>query len=266
MNITPKFVFIHMPKTGGTFVSDSLRKIYNEGSLHYFCLRNETAMHIKNKVYRGLSLPQPHLEFNKHGTCNDIPLRYRHLPILSCIRNPYDWYVSNYKYGWWKTHPQSYPNLKNDPQWPDFNFEHYLTLSNTTWLNIRNPSIQVNPTLGRLTVLFINYYCKNYEDILSSHIDDVHLEKKIKENLRDIVFLDTANLNTELSDYLLSMGYDKNQIRFILSKKKISPRNQRQYNETWDRFYSPQLTEEIRRRDRFLFSLFPQFDLKMRVE
>ena len=260
MNITKSFVFIHMPKTGGTFVSSVLRKLHHMGRLHDVMLRKESMLLAKYKLLKLIKGKQiDYLEFNKHGTCREIPVEYRHLPILSCMRNPFDWYVSNYKYAWWRSHPQDYPGLKESPEWPELGFSQYLSLSNTKWLKLLNPSVEVNLSLGRLTVLFINYYCEHPDKIVSLQ-DDEALFSAMQSDMFPLAFMQTANLNSELYQFLLSTGdYPGEQIDFILNKEKVSPRNQRKTNETWQSFFSASEREKIYYKDRFLFQLFPQY-------
>jgi hypothetical protein len=259
MNITPSFVFVHMPKTGGSFVSAVLRQLHGTGRLHEFLLRNESLLSRKNQVAKWLRGGKlAYEEFNKHGTCHEIPRMAAHLPILSCMRNPYDWYVSNYKYGWWRTHPAAYPGLRDDPRWPDLSFSDYLELSHRSWLNTLNPGMAVDPTLGRLTVLFLNYYARQPE--LGLAVGDGKTAVS-PPNLFPVHFLNTANLNRELYDYLQATGqYPAESLAFILEKEKISPRNQRQPDEKWAEFYTPEQKAEIHHRDRLLFELFPQYD------
>lgn len=262
MNITDHFVFVHMPKTGGSFVSAVLRELYGIGWLHNVLLRQELLLVIKYKLLKLINGGKvEYQEFNKHGTCRDISAEFTHLPILSCIRNPLDWYVSNYKYAWWKSHPQDYPGLQNDSRWPDLSFTDYLKLSHTTWTELLNPRIEINPSLGRLTILFINYYCRHPNDIVTLQTDE-DLFSAIQSDMFPVTFLNTANLNKELYYFLLKIGaYATEQIAFILEKEKISPRNHRQRHETWPSFYSAEEKEEIQYRDRFLFRLFPYMAL-----
>lgn len=70
MIVTDDLVYVHMPKTGGTFVTHALSQVHK---LH-------------PRKYGGLTALQP-----KHGTCHDIPADHRHKTILSTIRNPFDW-------------------------------------------------------------------------------------------------------------------------------------------------------------------------------
>jgi hypothetical protein len=259
MNIAEQFVFVHMPKTGGSFVSAILRTLHGQGRIHELFLRSERLLTIKNQLTKMLGGKPAHEEFNKHGTCHEIPATAVHLPILSCMRNPYDWYVSNYKYAWWRSHPQDYPGLADDPRWPDLSFADYLALSHTRWLNLLNSGVPVNPSLGRLTVLFVNYYCRHPDQILEL-TDEADLTAAIKDDMFPVHFLHTETLNRDLFDYLATTKqYEPDSLTFILEKKKISPRNQRQAHESWPLFFDEEMKTEIAWRDRALFALFPHY-------
>jgi hypothetical protein len=66
--ITPHFVFVHLPKTGGTFIERICRE--------HLKIEHETP--------------------NIHEPVGAIPPEYSELPVFTLIRNPWDWYVS-----WW---------------------------------------------------------------------------------------------------------------------------------------------------------------------
>ncbi len=169
MVITKDFVFIHMPKTGGTFVTEMLRKVY----LGYRWRSDESiplkvkCRHLRDRFLRRLSL-SPWVDRNKHGSCNDIPRKYKSLPILGCVRNPFEWYVSSYEYQWWKRHPEEYPGLADNPDFPNLSFGQFLQLQNKAWLTLFNPGVAVDPTIGRFTTLFINFYFRRPNEILQS--------------------------------------------------------------------------------------------------
>lgn len=69
MIVTNKFVFIHLHKSGGTFV---------------------------NKVIQGL-FPSAR-QIGYHYPLNMLPREYHHLPLLGAVRNPWDFYVSYYTF------------------------------------------------------------------------------------------------------------------------------------------------------------------------
>ena len=68
MLVTKDFVFLHMLKTGGTWVRE---------------------------VFAGEVIPN---DLPKHAVANRIPMEHRHKPRLGFVRNPWDWYVSLYEY------------------------------------------------------------------------------------------------------------------------------------------------------------------------
>jgi hypothetical protein len=71
MIVTDKFVFVHLPRTGGTFVSDVIRK--------FFPSAHEVGHHLPREL---------------------LPREYSHLPVLGTVRNPWEFYVSLYHYAW----------------------------------------------------------------------------------------------------------------------------------------------------------------------
>jgi hypothetical protein len=72
--IHDRFVFIHMPKTAGSFIADALRRELPAGSL------------VRGK------------EGTLHPGWSEIPVGARGLPVLVFVRNPWDWYVSWYHF------------------------------------------------------------------------------------------------------------------------------------------------------------------------
>ena len=76
----------------------------------------------------------------------------------------------------------------------------------------------------------------------------------------DVCFIRTANLNQELYDFLLSMGYAESDVNFILRHKKI-PRDRGNYhNLKWETYYTPELKQLVRQKDWLFFRMFPEFD------
>lgn len=78
MIVTDKFVFLHLPRSGGTFVYEVIRK--------FFPLAHEIGYHLP----RGL-----------------LPREYSDLPVLGTVRNPWEFYAS------WYHH--QYSNIRYSP-------------------------------------------------------------------------------------------------------------------------------------------------------
>jgi len=71
MIVTDKFVFVHLPRSGGTFVSEVIRK--------FFPSAHEIGYHLPRAL---------------------LPKQYSHLPVLGGVRNPWEFYVSWYYHVW----------------------------------------------------------------------------------------------------------------------------------------------------------------------
>jgi len=69
MIVTDKFVFVHLPRSGGTFVSGVIKKFF------------PSAREIGQHMPRGL-----------------LPREQSNLPVLGTVRNPWEFYVSLYHY------------------------------------------------------------------------------------------------------------------------------------------------------------------------
>jgi hypothetical protein len=67
--VTDKFVFVHLPRSGGTFVSEVIAKFFP--SFH------EIGYHLPRIL---------------------LPREYSHLPVLGAVRNPWEFYVSWYNH------------------------------------------------------------------------------------------------------------------------------------------------------------------------
>src|SRR5947207_14679005 len=84
MVVTKDFVFIHMNKTGGTFVTELLRKVY----LGYRYRPGEIitlkakCLHLRDRVLRNLSFPLWFATI-KHEYCSKLPSKYNPLQFLS---------------------------------------------------------------------------------------------------------------------------------------------------------------------------------------
>ena len=67
MIVTDKFVFVHLPRSGGTFVSELIK--------NFFPSAHEIGYHLPRSL---------------------LPEEYSHLPLLGTIRNPWEFYPSWY--------------------------------------------------------------------------------------------------------------------------------------------------------------------------
>ncbi len=251
MILTPDFVYIHHPKTGGTFVTNVLSRLYGgrDGGFQ---------------------------DVAKHATCSDIPEEHRGKPIVSAIRNPYDRYVSQYRFAWWKLHPDQYCGEEamraRHPHYPDLTFSEFLDLANTLFVNCHmgKPTGFVNRNFppdrgpGWHTEQFVRFYFREPREAFA-RLDEAALDSgSFRKDMFDVRFLPVEGLNESLYALLLEHGHAPEDIAFIRGSEKIFPvEGGRDLEDRWQDYYTPEIRSFVRTRERLLFELFPQFDAVM---
>ncbi len=246
MILTPDFVFIHYPKTGGTFVTDVLCRLYGDRCA----------------------------DVDQHATCSDLPPDHLGKPLLSTVRSPYDRYVSQYRYGWWKISPDEYCGAaamrELFPHYPDLTFEEFLQLANTRFLNSHrgvptgfvNDNFPAERRLGWHTENFVRFFCRNPRQVYTRLDEETITNAGFVREMFDVHFLRTADLRQGLHDYLLSVGHRAADLSFILSAERVLPPDglRRPDGDHWQRHYTPVLKDFVRTRERLIFRLFPDLD------
>jgi hypothetical protein len=263
MIFTDKFVYVHEPKTGGTFVTTMLFSLYNLKWTSLTHLRNIIFKEVRAKNKYGYLIHSD----NKHGGCQEIPLLQQGKKILATIRNPYDMYVSQYEFGWWKRkefmkYYLAVPGFKkNYPHFPEISFAEYVQLSNEAF-GIYSNNGPATADIGLRTREFVNFYCKNPSEVLTRISNDRACTlQEYTSDLYDIHFLRTDQLNQGLYHFLLQMGYEHQDIAFILDHGKVLPLGKgRSVEQKWEKYYTPELKTFVRQKEHVLFSLFPEFD------
>ena len=77
-----------------------------------------------------------------------------------------------------------------------------------------------------------------------------------------VEFIFTHKLNQQLYESLVRMDYPRNKIEFILKKEKVLPQGKgRSAKQDWRQYYTNDLFDLVRKKDGFLFSIFPEFDV-----
>lgn len=254
MIITDNFVFIHVPKTGGTFVEKVLKKLLTETGSPY-----------EVRLDRVLG---------QHQTVREIPKPHRNKKVLAAIRNPYDYYVSVYEFGRWKWPMyQRFPNdnaiRRRYPHYPDLTFSEFMEVENDWSLQrLRhqrrhrpwNSSLFVRKQIGHFTYFFLQFVSDNPLRMIE-RIDYFASEQRYRAILPGVHFIKTSNLNHDLVDFLLEVGYEPKQLEFILHMDKVRPpQSPREDSQHWSDYYTPTTLAQVRYLDRAIFTMFPEFD------
>jgi hypothetical protein len=264
MILTDNFIYIHNPKTGGTFVTKMLGKLLaNQGRR-------------RSSRWLGLATGSTHSGLIKtredHDNCCDIPLMFRNKPIFSTIRNPYDRYVSLYEFASWKAYPERFYQIeevkKVYPHFPNLSFAEHVKLVNSLPLrrDFNLPKSYNKNIAGAHTCFFIQMFFKqSVEQTLTKMEKNYIQSQQFKQDMFPVKFIKTENLNQELYDILIELGYERDRVKFILESGKILPNspvkgNQRRQAK-WEKYYTPELKAFVREKEDLLFTLFPEYDV-----
>jgi hypothetical protein len=258
MILTDRFVAVHEPKTGGTFVTSALFRLFGAE----WSLRTRIASSLGWDVVARGRYGTFRFTSNKHGGCNEIPAAWRDRPILASVRNPYDLYVSQYEFGWWKrreylSYYRRVPDFRRRfPRFPDLSFPEYMELTHAAFRKLGDDR------LGLYTEQFVRFYCKAPEDVFA-RIDDAYIAAEAyRRDLHDLHFVRTDRLNQDLYDFLIGMGFDARDAGAVLELPKILPQGKgRAASQRWETYYTDELKRSARQRDRLVFAIFPHFDV-----
>ena len=121
MIVTPQFMFLHLHKSGGTFVNECLMK-FVDGS-------RQVGYHLPRSL---------------------APREYAHLPALGLVRNPWSYYLSWYSFQLGQSHPNFLFRILSDDGALDFE----STVRNM--LNLGAGSIRLDMLLRALPSSYSN--------------------------------------------------------------------------------------------------------------
>jgi hypothetical protein len=256
--ITDSFIYIHMPKTGGTFVETVLRRVLEAVGERY----TDTATAAGRARLSAR---------DQHGTLAEVPAEHRGKQVLATARNPFDHLASFFEFGWWRDHPNDTFNeaviRARYSQYPDLSFDQYLeaiydwqTLARG-YIEPEQEQILQAADVGPSTFDYFRYLAQEPVETISS-LAAVDVEDALMAATKDVRYLRCESLNQELSEFLLESGYSKRSTRFVLDLEPIRPYGSTRVRDCpWQDYFTEPLKRRVRRRERAIFSLFPEYDV-----
>lgn len=242
MIITRDFVYLHVPKTGGSFVTSILLRV-------------------------GEMVPEfqvQEINEEKHAGVKGIPEEHRHKPRVMNIRNPYDHLVSRYEFAWWKRKNRWDPEFlaSKYPDFPELDFSQFLELihnwENRTTLGERIRAVLINNNIGYNTRTFVPFVTDRPGRIFR-RIDEIK-KSEIKAIRAGNTFLRQSNLNRDLYTLLQGCDLPEEACEIALSAGKIYPKlGGGNRKAPFMEYFTPEQVKAIRKKDRLLFKIFPEF-------
>jgi hypothetical protein len=226
MLVTEKFVFVHLPRTGGTFVSDIIKKFF----------------------------PSAH-EVGHHLPIGLLPREFSHLPVLGTVRNPWEFYVSLYHYLGIKDAKSVLASWMSDNGQLDF------AASVRNLLNITVDDNRLDRLIGMLPER-VNYAERSIPNVSKSTMRNVrgtgvaYLTLRFNEmfgNSDNIFFCQLETLGRDLVSFFEKIGIATNELcDYVRVQDKKNSSNHGHYSA----YYSPELAELVAVRDRPLIQRF----------
>jgi len=268
MIITNDFVMINFPKTGSSFAREVIKKVYGQkSSLVHKAL---FSVGLRNSGYIELMLPNIHNATHKfrgkhakgqHGLLSQIPEKYKGKPVVSIVRNPFSRYVSGYQFKWWEKYPPESEEViaKKYPHFPDLSFQEFYDMMHDFGRKNRLKGVKPKIDLGIYTIQFIQFFFDNPTEILNK-IDDDYIEQELfREDMGNIEFIRQENLNEDLKEFLLGVGANTDELRFLDTMERVNVTKKTQQETSGSVFIEPETRDKILSRDKLIFKLFPEY-------
>jgi len=226
MIVTDKFVFAHLPRSGGTFVSDVIRK--------FFPSAHELGHHLPRAL---------------------LPREYSHLPVLGTVRNPWEFYVSLYHYVWRRDAASILVSWMSENGRLGF----ISSIRNVLNLGVNDERLDV---LIEMLPENVEYDRRNIPNISKDAMRRVRGTgvgyytfrfKHIFGNADDVFFCRLETLRQDLVAFFDGIGAATDELRdYVLRVDKKNTAEHLHYST----YYTPELAELVLIRDRLLIERF----------
>jgi len=176
MLVTKHFIFIHVPKTGGTFI-------------RHVCRNHLPPDWLVDRTTLGWD-SRPGKDAHRRYTA--IPPEFSELPVLAVVRNPWDWYVS--WYAWRERYPANPADGNGGRLWAqvfaraEADFEHVVRAACTAETDdgpIAAPNGAEPRWLQTMRRGRIDYYSALLKVKLGTGVADSRIQIAKFENLRE---------------------------------------------------------------------------------
>lgn len=262
MLITRDFVMLNFPKTGSTFAREAVRRLYGTATSPFSRGLTRLGMEPRRAVelmIRRIDGPRYRGVRDQHGTRRQIPRGHRGKPVFSVTRSPFTRYVSDYRFGWWKKVP---PASREElgaryPSFPELSFVDYYDMVRTYTTRERLGGIVPGVALGYHSVMFVQFYSEEPEDVLAGITSDPRSFESFRAELGSITFGRQESLREDLKSFLGGFGHAASQLAFLDTLPRV---NVGDGVDDVDRFYEGNdLVERILEDDRLIFEVFPDY-------
>jgi hypothetical protein len=226
MIVTDKFVFVHLPRSGGTFVTGVIRRFF----------------------------PSAH-EIGHHLPREFLPRDYFHLPVLGTVRNPWEFYVSLYHYVW----PRDAASVLVSWMSENGRFGFEGSIRNLLNLGVNDEGLDI---LIQMLPERLDYSKRNVPSVTKDAMRKVRGTgvgyytlrfNQMFGNADDVVFCHLETLRRDLVAFFEGIGVATDELRdYVLRSGKKNTAEHLHYST----YYTPELIDLVSLRDHQLVERF----------
>ncbi len=232
MLITSDFVFVHIPKTGGTFINEVVCKLYKQTRfkkrlyklLNKLNIRRDCKYFCSNEEYPNLN----GFQYGQHCGLRHIPKTNK--PIFNVKRTPESYYKSLFYFDFYKR----VPHLEKDVLESSFsNFPELLPHELFGYYQKLTCKILNNNNLkfGYLTYEIVDQLSPTVasRDKIFDLIQEEKIEEaviKLKSDVPNMQILNLNLLNDELVDFLRkNTNFSRKKLMLLTKREKLNVTN-----------------------------------------
>ena len=212
MIITDQFVVLNFPKTGSSFVRKVIKTLYRNKLRRTIFSRLLDQLNLVPKGYEELMLPHPLIPGarDQHGSFSQIPEKHKKKQIVSVIRDPYQRFVSQYRFKWWVEHSgiEEKQINRHFPTFPDISIDEYVVLKRLMTQNMKlHYKIPEEIEIGDQSIQFINMYFESPCEVFGRLSQGNLNGNNLIDDMCNVELLRQENLNEELIWFLKKQGF-----------------------------------------------------------
>lgn len=287
--VTDRFIFVHVPKTGGAFVRRTLRIVATKerlGRLHWMA-NFDTIGAGRAILERARFLPFDRIRDAVSGRIDVIEFhdsvhRLRsfptnaHKPALTVIRHPLDHLVDMFEYHmhdarYWKKMPENVVR-KYVPKAPSVEFPEFIRLNDEYRLGrlLQRLGVERNDMrmdAGYLTVLYVAHLFDDPVRALRSMDPAWFKSGRHEAHMTNLAIVHTENLAVELRRVLGELGVDPRYLAFLGGTRPRHRLNVSAHRagRNWRDYYDDDLLAAVSAKEWPLFTMFPEYDVPRRL-
>ena len=255
--IDDRFIFMHVPKTGGSFVKAVTRiALLKEklGRFHWLVsFRAVSFLKAVRKKYMSFVPPAtldpvylPFSQLNRQDAAQDR--------MFTVIRHPLDQLVSKYEFD------RSLPGWRDDwsdASFPDFVRRQYEGIPDRLWNDFGIPANEMKMNVGLYSFIYVKYLFRNPGRALRLMDRSYFTGGRWRADMANLHFVRYESLNDDLHGVLLKFGMDRKHVDFIRKTKRRVNASRLREGRHWSEYYDDALLEYVLEREWPLFRMFP---------